>query len=92
MEHITGKTYDEIIDEMCLMTLKESCRNTRFLFDNYEFIMGYRVYEFILTQYKKDLVIVNGLHHPITTIFGIPIRIDRVNPDVCYLYKNVPVK
>lgn len=57
MERITGKTYDEIIDEMCLMTLKERCRNARFPFDNYEFIIGYRVYEFILEQCKKKILL-----------------------------------
>ena len=92
MEHITGKTYDEIIDEMCLMTLKERCRNARFPFDNYEFVIGYRVYEFILEQCKKDIVITNGADQPMPSIFGIPIRIDHVNPDVCYLYENIPVK
>ena len=92
MEHINGKTYDEIIDEMCLMTLKEKCRNTLFPFYNYEFVICYRLYEFILEQCKKDIVITNSADHPIPSIFGIPIRIDRVNPDVCYLYKNVPMK
>ena len=92
MEYITGKTYDEIIDKMCLMTLKERCRNTHFPFDNYEFVIGYRVYEFILEQCKEDIVITNSADRPITTIFGVPIRIDRDNPDICYLYKNVPVK
>ena len=58
------------------------------LTDDYEFVIGYRLYEFILTQYKKDLIIVNGLNHPIPSIFGIPIRIDHVNPDVCYLIED----
>lgn len=92
MEHITGKTYDEIIDEMCLMTLKERCRNTRFPFDDYEFVIGYGLYKFILEQCKKDIVIKNGTDQTIPSIFGVPIRIDRDNPDVCYLYRNVPME
>ena len=92
MEHATGKTYDEIIDEMCLMTPKERCRNTRFPFDDYESVLGYGLYKFILERCKKDIVITNSVDQPIPSIFGIPIRIDRGNTDVCYLYRNVPAK
>lgn len=30
----------------------------------------------------------NSADQPIPSIFGIPIRIDRDNPDVCYLIED----